>query len=139
MCLSCCMVRRIIDQLRESRKGCTMILCDDSSSINLLNKIVMHGRWKHIDVRYHFLNGFTEKGVVEFTHFSLQDQLSCIMTRPLKLELFCGKFYGTLKILRVHQIVKLIIKWVDFLKKNNYFLSLTIIIIKSYLPKVSTK
>jgi len=39
----------------------------------------------------------------------------------------------------VHQVVKLIINELFFLKKNNYFLSLTIIIIKFYLPKVSTK
>ena len=46
------------------------------------------------------------------------------------------KFYDTLKNLSVfvHQIFKIIIKWVIFLEKN-YFLSLIIIITKSYLPK----
>jgi hypothetical protein len=83
------MVRRILDQLRESQKGCTVILCDNSSSIKLLKNIVMHGRLKHIDVKYHFLNGFTKERVVEFTHCSSQDQLSYIMTKPLKLESFC--------------------------------------------------
>ena len=39
----------------------------------------------------------------------------------------------------VHHIIKLILKRVILLKKNNCFLSLTITIIRSYLPKVSTK
>jgi len=55
-------------------------------------------------------------------------------------QLFIGKFYGTLQNLSVlvHQILKIIVKCVIFLRKN-YFLSPIIIIIKSYLPKTSTQ
>lgn len=45
----------------------------------------MHGRCKHIDVRYHFLRDLTKEGVVEST----QEQIADIMTWPLKLETFC--------------------------------------------------
>jgi hypothetical protein len=49
----------------------------------------MHGRCKHIDVRFHFLGDLTKDGVVELVHCSTQDQLADLMTKPLKLEAFC--------------------------------------------------
>ncbi|MCI46353.1 hypothetical protein A2U01_0067593 [Trifolium medium] len=50
----------------------------------------MHGRCKHIDVRYHFLRDLTKEGVVELNHCSSIDQVADIMTKPLKLETFCN-------------------------------------------------
>ncbi|PNX80439.1 copia-type polyprotein [Trifolium pratense] len=47
-------LRRILEELGQSQK-CTVIKCDNSSSIKLSKNPVMHGRCKHIDVRYHFL------------------------------------------------------------------------------------
>jgi hypothetical protein len=48
----------------------------------------MHGRSKHIDVKFHFLRDLTREGTVELVHYSTQEQLSDIMTKPLKLEVF---------------------------------------------------
>jgi len=49
---------------------------------------VLHGRSKHIDVRFHFLRELTRDGVVELVHCSTQEQVSDIMTKRLKLEVF---------------------------------------------------
>jgi hypothetical protein len=49
----------------------------------------MHGRCKHIDVRYHFLRDLTRDEVVELKHCSTQDQLADMFTKALKLESFC--------------------------------------------------
>ena len=48
----------------------------------------MHGRSKHIDVKFHFLSDLTNEGIVELVHCHTQDQLADIMTKPLKLEAF---------------------------------------------------
>ena len=48
----------------------------------------MHGRSKHIDVRFHFLRDLTKDGVVKLEHYSSKDQLADIMTKPLSLEMF---------------------------------------------------
>ena len=48
----------------------------------------MHGRSKHIDVRFHFLQDLANNGIVELVHCGSKDQLAVIMTKPLKLELF---------------------------------------------------
>lgn len=48
----------------------------------------MHGRCKHIDVRFHFLRELTKDGIVEMVHCSTQEQVADIMTKPLKLDAF---------------------------------------------------
>jgi hypothetical protein len=48
----------------------------------------MHGRCKHIDVRFHFLRNLAKDGVVELRHCKSQDQLADLMTKPLKLDTF---------------------------------------------------
>lgn len=48
----------------------------------------MHGRCKHIDVRYHFLRDLTKDGVVELVHCSTENQIADILTKPLKLDSF---------------------------------------------------
>ena len=48
----------------------------------------MHGRSKHIDVRFHFLRELTKTGTVELVHCGTQEQLTDVMTKPLKLDVF---------------------------------------------------
>jgi len=49
---------------------------------------MMHGRSKHIDVRFHFLRELTQTGVVELVHCNTTQQLANVMTKPLKLDDF---------------------------------------------------
>lgn len=48
----------------------------------------MHGKSKHIHVRFHFLRELVNQGEVEFVHCGTKDQLANIMTKALKLEVF---------------------------------------------------
>ncbi|GAU29090.1 hypothetical protein TSUD_58560 [Trifolium subterraneum] len=50
---------------------------------------VMHGRCKHIDVRYYFLRDLVKDGILELKHCSTIEQLADVMTKALKLETFC--------------------------------------------------
>jgi hypothetical protein len=81
-------MKRILKELRHSYKGCTTIMCDNSSTIKLSKNPVMHGRNKYIDVRFHFLRNLTKVGTIELVHCGSQDQITDIMTKPLKLEVF---------------------------------------------------
>jgi hypothetical protein len=71
------------------QKAGTVIFCDNSSSIKLSKNPILHGRCKHIDVRYHFLRDLNKDGVIELSFCKSQDQLADIMTKALKLETFC--------------------------------------------------
>lgn len=48
----------------------------------------MHGRSKHIDVRFHFLRDLTKAGVMKMVHCNTQGQVADVMTKPLKLDAF---------------------------------------------------
>ena len=66
----------------------TVIHCDNNSTIKLSKNPVLHGRSKHIDIRFHFLRDLTKDGTVELVYCSTQNQIADIMTKPLKLEVF---------------------------------------------------
>ena len=81
-------MKRILKELGHSDGSCTTMMCDNSSTIKLSKNPVMHGRSKHIDVRFHFLRNLTKEGTIELVHCGSQDQVADIMTKPLKLEVF---------------------------------------------------
>lgn len=65
-------LRRILHHLNEDQKEVTTIYCDNSSSIKLSKNPVMHGRYKHIDVRFHFLRDLAKDGIIESKHCNSQ-------------------------------------------------------------------
>jgi hypothetical protein len=85
----CIWLRNVLKHLHVKQAGCTFINCDNSSSIKLSRNPILHGRCKHIDVRYYFLRDLCKDGVIELKYCKTQDQLADIMTKALKLESFC--------------------------------------------------
>jgi hypothetical protein len=58
------------------------LLCDSTSAIIVAKNPVLHSKTKHIEVRYHFLRDHVEKGDIELSYVSTQDQLADIFTKP---------------------------------------------------------
>lgn len=83
----CIWMKRVLNHFSPQSK-CITVFCDNSSAIKLSKNPVLHGRSKHIDVRFHFLRNLTRDGVVELKYYSTSEQLADIMTKPLKLESF---------------------------------------------------
>jgi hypothetical protein len=81
-------LQRILQQLGHNQEGSTTIHCDNSSAIKLCKNLVLHGRSKHINVRFHFIRELTSMGVVEVTHCQTHNQIADIMTKPLKHDVF---------------------------------------------------
>lgn len=54
-------LRRLLNELHCSQYESTLIYCDNSLAVKLSKIQVMHGRSKHIDVRFHFLQELTKK------------------------------------------------------------------------------
>ncbi|KAK9907798.1 hypothetical protein M0R45_000739 [Rubus argutus] len=81
-------MRRVLEKLGHIKNRSTTVFCDNSSTIKLLKNPVLHGRSKHIDVRFHFLRDLTKDGVVEFVHCTTENQVADVMTKPLKLDMF---------------------------------------------------
>jgi hypothetical protein len=83
-------LRNILEHVKICQRKCTLIYCDNSSSIKLSKNPIMHGRCKHIDVRFHFLRDLTKDGIIELVYCKSQEQIADIMTKPLKLDTFCN-------------------------------------------------
>ena len=81
-------IKRILEELGHTSIGCMTIMCDNNSTIKLSKNPVMHGRSKHIDVRFHFLRDLTKEGKIALIHCGSKDQIADIMTKPLKIEEF---------------------------------------------------
>lgn len=77
-------LRNVLKSIGCEQKGKTVLLCDNSSTIKLSKNAILHGRSKHIQVRYHFIREL----VIELEYCSTQDQVADIMTKPVKLEVF---------------------------------------------------
>ncbi|GAU22946.1 hypothetical protein TSUD_326740 [Trifolium subterraneum] len=76
---------RILSQIDEKLKECITIYCDNSSSIKLSKNPVMHGRSKHIDVRFHFLRNLSKDGIIQLVQCSSFEQIAYILTKALVL------------------------------------------------------
>ncbi|GJT56330.1 retrovirus-related pol polyprotein from transposon TNT 1-94 [Tanacetum coccineum] len=61
---------------------------DNKSVIALCRNNVQHSRAKNIDIRYHFIKGQVENGIMELYHIRTEYQLADIFTKPLPRERF---------------------------------------------------
>ncbi|KAL9348429.1 hypothetical protein Peur_059795 [Populus x canadensis] len=81
-------LRRILEEIQFKQQGATSIYCDNSSTIKLSRNLVLHGRSKHIDVKYHFLRDLAKDEVINLIFCKSEDQVADIFTKPLKTPLF---------------------------------------------------
>ena len=63
----------ILEKLGHKQDKCTNIFCDNNSTIKSSKNLVMHGRSKHIDVRFHFLRDLTNDGVIKLEYCGSKD------------------------------------------------------------------
>ena len=96
----CVWLRRVVEKLGIKENSSTVIICDNSLTIQLSKTLVFHEKSKHIDVRFHFLRDLVNEGVVELSHCNSQNQIADIMTKPIKLEQF-EKLRGMLGVTEV--------------------------------------
>jgi len=99
----CIWLQQILKQIGGTERKCVKVLCDNSSTIKLAKNPVLHGRSKHIDVRFHFLRNLTKDEVIDIEHCGTNEQLADIMTKPLRLELF-EKFRAALGVNSAEEI-----------------------------------
>ena len=61
----------------------TIIHCDNQSCIKLSENPVFHDRSKHIEIRYHFIRDWVQRGAVQLQYISTNDQVADILTKAL--------------------------------------------------------
>ena len=58
-----------------------LIMCDNTSVINMSKNPIQHSRTKHIEIRHHFLRDHAKKGDIALNFVSIEKQLVNIKTR----------------------------------------------------------
>ncbi|KAK9706501.1 hypothetical protein RND81_07G130100 [Saponaria officinalis] len=81
-------IRRILEELKFKQEGATTIFCDNISTIKLSKNHVLHGRSKHIDVKYHFLRDLVTNEIIDLEYCPCEDQVADILTKPLRVPTF---------------------------------------------------
>jgi hypothetical protein len=66
----------------------TVIYYDNQSWIKLLENPIFHDQSKNIDIWYHFIRDYVQRGVVELQYISTEEQVADILTKALNM----GKF-----------------------------------------------
>jgi hypothetical protein len=61
----------------------TIIHCDNQSCIKLLENPMFHDRSKHIEIRYHFIGDYVQRGAVKLQYISTNEQVVNILLKAL--------------------------------------------------------
>ena len=69
-------------------QGKLVILCDNTSAINISKNPVQHTITKHIDIRYHFIRELVDKNLLALEYVSTDHQWADLFTKPLDTERF---------------------------------------------------
>ena len=73
-------LKRLLDDLGEHSTEPTQILCNNKSAIFIAKNPAMHGRTKHIEIRFHFIRKLTFYGLINLKYSYTSDQVADIMT-----------------------------------------------------------
>ena len=76
-------LRKLLVDLFDQELRLTVIYYDNQSCIQLFENPVFHDRSKHIEIRYHFIRDYVQRGVVALQYISTDEQVADILTRSL--------------------------------------------------------
>lgn len=76
-------LRKVLCQIIAENIESVALYIDNKSAIDLEKNPVFHGRSKHIDIRYHFIREYVDRGEPVLKHISGDRQRADTLTKPL--------------------------------------------------------
>jgi hypothetical protein len=76
-------LRKTLVGLFSQEISLTVIHCDNQSCIKLSENPVFHDQSKHIEIRYHFIRDWVQRGAVQLQYISTNDHVADILTKAL--------------------------------------------------------
>lgn len=61
----------------------SVIYSDNQSCIKLTENLFFHDRSKHIEIKYHFIRDYVQKGAIKLEYISTNEQVADIFTKAL--------------------------------------------------------
>ena len=81
-------LRKIMADLEMDVKEATVIKVDNKSAISMAQNLVLHGKSKHIKVKFHALRQAKQNKEIKLEHYSSEAKLADIMTKGLQKSRF---------------------------------------------------
>ena len=76
-------LRKLLVDLIDQELRATVIYCNNQSCIQLSENPVFHDRSKHIEIKYHFIRDYVQRGAVELQYISTDEQVADVLTKSL--------------------------------------------------------
>ena len=76
-------LRKLLVNLFGQELWPTVIHCDNQSCIQLFENPVFHDRSKHIEIRYHFIRDYVQRGAITLYYIYTDEQVADILTKSL--------------------------------------------------------
>ena len=76
-------LRKMLKILNQKQPSTTVIYCDNMSTIKLSKNSVLHGRSKHIDVRFQFSRDLCKEGTIKLNFCRSDEQIADLFTKAL--------------------------------------------------------
>jgi hypothetical protein len=76
-------LHKLLAGLFDQELDPTVIYYDNQSCIKFSKNPLFHDRYKHIEIKYHFIRDKIQKGVVKLQYIPKDQQLADILTKPL--------------------------------------------------------
>ena len=81
-------LRKVLFDLEQPQMEATNILVNNKSAIAITKNPVLHGRTKHINVKYHAIREAEKQGHVNVVYCSSENQVADILTKELPRNRF---------------------------------------------------
>jgi hypothetical protein len=81
-------LRHLLTEMGFRQNGPMTILEANQSCIKVANNPELHGRSKHIDIRYHFVQEKTERKIIQIEYCNTKNMIADIFTKPLAKPAF---------------------------------------------------
>ncbi|UOH84133.1 hypothetical protein LQV05_000927 [Cryptococcus neoformans] len=76
-------LRNLLQELYLPQVGPSTLLVDNEAAINLSKNPLLHGKSKHIDIRYHVIRERVELGDLTVEYIPTAQQRADVFTKPL--------------------------------------------------------
>ena len=83
-------LQQLMSDLLNKRVQETTILEDNQSTICLAKNQQVHGRTKHVDIKYHFIHDLVEAERIKLTYCASKDMVADMLTKVKQFEKLKG-------------------------------------------------
>ena len=78
----------ILERIMFKQEGPTTLFCDNSSAISVSKDPILHGRTKHICIRFQCLRELANEGEINIEFCRSEEQLAYVFTKALGGHIF---------------------------------------------------